>query len=374
MLFEDNYKYNSQDVVLMELSENAHRRIKMLPRFECNLAIVRKLLAFFLKSTVRKKRLAERLAEEEILHKLVIDRPGRWNTTLVMVERFLGAKDAITRVLYLLEKEHQPCSWEAAMLQQEYYRLNFADLLLLSNILRPLVHAVRHLALPDVTLLVADTIINALFEQYKLVKDPMASMLARKLGTELSKVRNKEVVATLKMLQCNNLNLSRREHLPLCTRSRMAVMGAIMMKEFMSHPPTSIDVTFETYYRQKFTQDNVRDLCQQPVEKLTEEEAASTTQKLEPLVRNFESLLHKFKVSTQRSDILNRLLALANNIRPTATRNPWRTYNACHQIKLKMKTPMNFDFFNAYIFMKHFLLTKCERREPDDPFEPRLEE
>ena len=136
---------------------------------------------------------------------LQLDCKTRWNSLIVMIERFLKVKDCINKALVDLG-------------MKEYKQENILVLEDILNILRPIEIAVKQLSRDDANILTSEGIFKFVFEKMKNTNSSLGYEMLHSLRTRIDARRNKKLISLLCYLQNGNIPTT-TDDLSYCSKS-----------------------------------------------------------------------------------------------------------------------------------------------------------
>lgn len=284
-----------------------------------------------LKNNYLQKYVKEELGKE--VH-LVIDVKTRWNSMVAMIQNFLKIKTSIKKTLIDLD-----CSniWEEK---------HVAVLETLLDVLRPIKDAVEALSRRDMNLLVADVVVNTLYEQLLLNSHAISQQMAEAIQIRITERRNVTMLSLIKYLKSPD---SLDSDLPKKTLksyaqelySRLFQQSGSEITSFSSEDEvigTQVDSSFENKLKTAI------------------ENAKAPPKTFNGYQKNFlQKELALFEFSKSRTKNLDDLYNSVLTIKPTSVECE-RVFSIAGNFSTKIRNRTSNELLNALVILKtHFL-------------------
>lgn len=283
------------------------------------------------KTTCLEKYVKEEFGKE--IH-LIYDVKTRWNSMVGMIQSFLKIKNAIKKTLididcgHLWKEEHVP------------------TLNKLIEVLNPIKDAVEALSRRDSNLLVADAIINALYEQLLSINTSLSQQMVSTIKEKINERRNLKILYTINYLKS---------------------AGSYTVNSDISK--MSLKIYAESLYKRLFnnlTEEESTDCCEEESTLLETSECFKT--KLQNAIDNakadpikakansgniFKKELSLFEATNIRTRNLNNLYNALLTIKPTSVESE-RVFSVAGNFATRNRNRMSSELLNSLTILKSY--------------------
>ena len=273
---------------------------------------------------------------------LLLDCRTRWNSTQIIIERFLNLKKSITKSLIDLQLEH--------LFLNEHEIRNIESL---SNVLKPIKMAVDELSSRDANLLTSEGVFKFLFESLEAEQTIISKILLEKLKTRLQQRRNNDIISVITFLQN-----------PSILKSKIR-LGSIAF--FKINSKSDIQKTIKelaSHFFMNFDSDDDGDMDVEAQEQTTGVSLSDKLKKsienyLKPMIvkeknnHSYNKEINVYEDTGVISPNLRKILEYLKTIQPTSTESERVFSMASNTVTIKRQR-LNDDSNNAILFLKSY--------------------
>lgn len=304
-------------------------------------SIVKLFKASPLKNNILQKYIKDEFGSGKELT-LLLDCRTRWNSTQIMIERFLNLKKSITKSLIDLQLEH--------LFLNEHEIRNIESL---SNVLKPIKMAVDELSSRDANLLTSEGVFKFLFESLEAEQTIISKILLEKLKTRLQQRRNNDIISVITFLQN-----------PSILKSKIG-LGSIAF--FKMNSKSDIQKTIKelaSHFFMNFDSDDDGDMDVEAQEQTTGVSLSDKLKKsienyLKPMIvkeknnHSYNKEINVYEDTGVISPNLRKILEYLKTIQPTSTESERVFSMASNTVTIKRQR-LNDDSLNAILFLKSY--------------------
>lgn len=331
--------------IVCELEENIEI-LDLTKDYQAVIKNLRKIIKMIKSSSVKNNILQGYINEQEGKKlQLLLDIKTRWNSLITMLKRFLQIKDPVNKTLNDLG-------------QQQISEENISILKELLDVLAPLEIAIKELSKNSATLLTAEGVYKFIFESLDKFQTNLSKNLSIQIKKRMDERRDRILMTLIIFLETGNIPQSTKYFDYASKDAAIALAVDIFKRIHVSacdnNSTEHNDVDEQIASEGECESQNAANCLQQQLEA-----AISSITNVEKESNVITALLAKdFEILTntkRRTDNLDILFNALLTIKPTSTATE-RVFSIAGLTRTKIRTRLNFETFNAIIFLKYAFL------------------
>lgn len=299
---------------------------------------LRKLVKFFRKSPLRNNILQDNVkAKFGSEKRLQLDCPTRWNSLIVMIERYLEIKDAVR--MTTAEFEHQNLSVEEENILESFM-----------TILKPIELAIIELSKNETNLLHAEAVFLFIEKTLSKIQTPIATKILESMFIRINERRNCILVTSIMFLN-SGIIPNNTKYIHYCTERKV--------KEYLS-------LVFSRHFPYRMQSENSSEAIISSVIAVPSlyETLQSTISSLEVNIKDSQddmtTLLNDLKIfeaTRVRTEKVEKLFQALLTIRPTSTVCE-RVFSVSGNFNTKLRASLKYKTLNNLVFLKYYFLNE----------------
>lgn len=285
-----------------------------------------------LKNCCLQKYLKEEFGKE--MH-LILDIKTRWNSMVAMIYSFLKAKNAIKKTLI---------DFELANLWNDQH---VPVLEMLVEVLTPVKDAVEALSRRDSNLLIADAIMNTLFDQLLLIKSSFSQALTESIKEKISQRRDDKMLALISYLKNpDNFNANSKT-----SKSSLKLYAEPIYKRLFDQSISQISSSDDD-----ISETQVDDCFKMKLKTAIDNAKANPKKPKSYQANLLKKEFDLYEASNIRTKNLDDLYNALLTIKPTSVDSE-RVFSVAGNFVTKIRNRMSNELLNALVVLKTNFLT-----------------
>jgi hypothetical protein len=307
----------------------------------------RDLVKLFRKSPLKNISLQKHV-KQELGHELnlLMDVRTRWNSTMLMIERFLKLQNAVKKSLIDLN------------MYSKWNENNIGVLQSLLDILHPIKLCIEALSRRDATILTSEAILNVLMEKLRSMQNDLANRFLENLRNKIDGRRNVNLIAIIKYLHDPNDKSCSKTALINFTEE---LYNRLFPTPSDSTTSTTTSPTFEDQSSQPDTNEpspgtststpTFESMLKKAIENVDSVPSEVNSQQVTKNLIKRE--FNMYESTKKRTPNLERLFQALMTVKPTSTENE-RVFSLAANIVTKVRNRLSDNSINALIFLKAY--------------------